>query len=89
MMSPISFSYDGVHLDSARYAPGELVAMYEHGSGRKVDPGTLRFYRVLSACKSVAIMCASSVKAVLHGHSHQDVLHTCWVSASEVNWLNF
>lgn len=37
-------------------SPAELVSLYEHASGRRVDPERLRYYEVLAVVKMLAIM---------------------------------
>lgn len=49
--------------------PGELVALYERASSRRVDPERLRFYEVLALVKMIAIM-TTGVRAFREGRTN-------------------
>ena len=63
---------DGVEYVCGLYPRDEFVAEYERLSGRHVDPATLRWYEILCAWKTMAIVLATGVKAARDGHNHQD-----------------
>lgn len=70
---------DGVEYVCGLYPRDEFVAEYQRLSGRHVDPATLRWYEILCAWKTMAIVLATGVKAARDGHNHQDSMLT-WLA---------
>lgn len=63
---------DGVEYVCGLYPRDEFVAEYERLSGRRVDPATLRWYEILCAWKTMAIVLQTGVRAARDAHNHQD-----------------
>ncbi len=54
----------------------EFFAAYEEASGRRVDPKTLHWYKVLNAYSIITLTLATGYRVARNGKTHQDVLVT-------------
>jgi aminoglycoside phosphotransferase (APT) family kinase protein len=76
------WSEDGKTFLASGIAPvDELLERYETASGLRVDPATLRYYRLFNCYQIVVTALGSSHRVVRLGKTHQDIL-IAWVEAA-------
>lgn len=65
---------DGRQMVGSMIATDDLVAGYVARTGRRVDPGVLHWYRILTSYKLITMNHASSIIAARDGTNHQNAL---------------
>ena len=69
------YAEDGTTVLAGGFLPSdEFFEAYEKASGLSVDPKLIRFYRILNAYKSTAIVLGTGYRAAQGGKTHHDVL---------------
>lgn len=78
---------NGQFLVGSMFTTDEMVKGYEARTGRRVDPDTLYWYRVLTSYKLVMMNHTSSIIAARDGTNHQNALLAYLAAVtSELSW---